>query len=152
MIRRPPRSTLTYTLLPSTSLFRSALPGDVCGVVKIELSDEAIEYGRQALRALESAGGDQLEQRAEAEPDRRGEIVSAVFEELGAWDLSPRTDVDELEAAAALCRSAGHWALPYPVAERLSRPSDLDCDGLVVVADHRPAAAVAGLDLDRKST
>lgn len=115
--------------------------------MKIELSDEAIEYGRQALRALESAGGDQLVQRAEAEPDRRGEIVSAVFEELGAWDLSPRTDVDELEAAAALCRSAGHWALPYPVAERLSRPSDLDCDGLVVVADHRPAAAVAGLDL-----
>src|SRR3546814_14816747 len=101
MIRRPPRSTLTYTLLPSTSLFRSALPGDVGGVVKIELSDEAIEYGRQALRALESAGGDQLVQRAEAEPDRRGEIVSAVFEELGAWDLSPRTDVDELEAAAA---------------------------------------------------
>src|SRR3546814_2439650 len=60
-----------------------ALPGDVGGVVKIELSDEAIEYGRQALRALESAGGDQLVQRAEAEPDRRGEIVSAVFEELG---------------------------------------------------------------------
>ena len=45
-----------------------------------------------------------------------------VLDELGAWDLDPRTDADELEAAAALCRSAGYWALPYPVAERLAAP------------------------------
>jgi alkylation response protein AidB-like acyl-CoA dehydrogenase len=36
--------------------------------------------------------------------------------------------------------------LPYPVAERLARPVDLDVDGLVVVADHRPAGAVGGVE------
>ena len=49
-----------------------------------------------------------------------------------------------MEAAAALCRSAGYWALPYPLAERLCRPSDLDADGLVVIAN-RPAATLGGL-------
>ena len=58
-----------------------------------------------------------------------------------------RSGADELEAAAALCRSAGYWALPYPVAERLSRPADLDADGLVVVGPAEPQAAIAGLDL-----
>ena len=91
--------------------------------MNIDLSDEAIEYGRQALRALEAAGGDQLVQRAEADPAAREALVGPVLAELGAWDLDPRGDADELEAAAALCRSAGYWALPYPVAERLS-PAD----------------------------
>ena len=35
---------------------------------------------------------------------------------------TPRDDADGLEAAAALCRSAGYWAVPYPVAERLATP------------------------------
>jgi alkylation response protein AidB-like acyl-CoA dehydrogenase len=69
-----------------------------------------------------------------------------VLTELGVWDLEPRSDVDSLEAAAAVCRSAGYWALPYPVAERLARPTDLDVDGLFVVADNRPSAPVTGID------
>jgi alkylation response protein AidB-like acyl-CoA dehydrogenase len=68
-----------------------------------------------------------------------------VLDELGAWELEPRTDVDGLEAAAALCRSAGYWALPYPVAERLAKPHDLDFDGLVVVADNRPSGTMSGV-------
>jgi hypothetical protein len=115
--------------------------------MNIELGEEAAEYGRQALRALEAAGGDRLVQLAEAEPGRRAALVAPVLGELGAWDLDPRGGGAELEAAAALCRSAGYWALPYPVAERLSRPADLDVDGLLVVADTVPAAAVAHLDL-----
>jgi hypothetical protein len=115
--------------------------------VNIDLSEEALEYGRQALRAIESAGGDRLVQLAEEAPDRRESIVGPVLTELGAWDLKPRTDPDELEASAALCRSAGYWALAYPVAERLCRPADVDADGLIVVADNSPAAAVSGLDL-----
>jgi 3-oxo-4-pregnene-20-carboxyl-CoA dehydrogenase alpha subunit len=115
--------------------------------MNIELSEEAAEYGRQALRALEAAGGDSLVQQAEQEPERREAIVAPVFGELGAWELDARGDAAELEAAAALCRSAGYWAVAYPVAERLSRPADLDADGLVVVAEHGPAGAVAGLDL-----
>ncbi|WP_068281008.1 acyl-CoA dehydrogenase family protein [Aldersonia kunmingensis] len=112
-----------------------------------ELSEEATEFGRQALRAFEAAGGDNLIQRAEADPAGRAGLVEEVFEEIGAWELDPRGDAEELEAAAALCRSAGYWAVPYPVAERLSRPTDLDVDGLVVIAGAAPSAAISGLDL-----
>jgi len=115
--------------------------------MNIDLSEEAVEFGRTALQAIEAAGGDELVQAAEREPDRREELAAPVLAELGAWELDPRGSADELEAAAALCRSAGWWALAYPVAERLCRPADLDVDGLVVVADIEPAGAVACLDL-----
>ena len=93
-----------------------------------ELCAEATEYGAQALRAFEAAGGDALVQRAEADPAARAALTDGVLAELGAWELEPRGDADSLEAAAALCRSAGYWALPYPVAERLSRPADAAAD------------------------
>jgi acyl-CoA dehydrogenase-like protein len=112
----------------------------------LDLGDDAKEYGRQALRAFEAAGGDQLVQQAEAKPDSRESLAGPVLNELGAWELDPRTDPDGLEAAAALCRSAGYWALPYPLAERLAKPADLDVDGLIVVADNRPSGAVAGVE------
>jgi 3-oxo-4-pregnene-20-carboxyl-CoA dehydrogenase alpha subunit len=115
--------------------------------MNIELSAEAREYGRLALRAFEAAGGDQLAQQAEADPGRRELLVGPVLAELGALELAPREDPGELEAAAALCRSAGYWAVPYPVAERLARPGDIEADGLVVVAGPDPSAAVAGLGL-----
>lgn len=114
--------------------------------MNLELSDDATEYGRQALRAFESAGGDLLVQQAEARPAEREALVAPVLAELGAWDLDPRADPDSLEAAAALCRSAGYWALPYPLAERLARPADLKVDGLIVVAEGTPEGAVAGLE------
>jgi alkylation response protein AidB-like acyl-CoA dehydrogenase len=110
-----------------------------------DLGSEAKEYGHQALRAFEAAGGDALVQRAEADPTAREALVGPVLADLGAWELEPRSDPDQLEAAAALCRSAGYWALPYPVAERLSRT---DGDGLIVVADTRPSGAVAGVDVN----
>jgi 3-oxo-4-pregnene-20-carboxyl-CoA dehydrogenase alpha subunit len=112
----------------------------------LDLGAEAKEYGREALRAFESAGGDGLVQQAEAKPDTREALVASVLAGLGAWELDARTDPDAAEAAAALCRSAGYWALPYPVAERLARPTDLDVDGLIVVAAGAPEGAVAGLD------
>ncbi|MDN4520074.1 acyl-CoA dehydrogenase [Mycolicibacterium austroafricanum] len=113
----------------------------------LDLSDDALEYGLQALHAFENAGGDRLVEQAEADPTARHGLVRPVLDGLGAWDLDPRTDADGLEAAAALCRSAGYWALPYPLAERLAKPADLDVDGLVVVGGPRPAAALGGLDL-----
>ncbi|WP_330254924.1 acyl-CoA dehydrogenase family protein [Nocardia sp. NBC_00565] len=115
--------------------------------MNIELRTEAVEYGVQVRRALEAAGGDKLARLAEREPERRAGLVAPVLADLGAWELEPRRDAVELEAAAALCHSAGYWAAPYPVAERLSRPADLDVDGLIVVSDFRPEGAVAGLDL-----
>lgn len=110
----------------------------------LELSDEAAEYGRQARRALEAAGGDDLLVAADAEPLRREHLGGPALTELGAWELEPYDDTDSLEAAAALCRAAGYWALPYPVAERLARIPGYD--GLLVVADTNPSAAIGGLE------
>ncbi len=115
--------------------------------MNIDLCDEALAYGQSALHAIEHAGGDELAPAAETDPQQRAARVEPVLASLGAWELQPRESADELEAAATLCRSAGWWALPYPVAERLARPSDLPVDGLIVVADARPAGAVAGLEL-----
>lgn len=113
----------------------------------LDLSDDAREYGRQALHAFEAAGGDRLLEQAEAEPGRREALAGPVLAELGAWELDPRTDPDGLEAAAALCRSAGYWGVPYPLAERLAAPTDLEVDGLSIIGGSRPAAPLAGIDL-----
>lgn len=115
--------------------------------MNLDLTEEALEFGRTAQKAIEAAGGDALVRQAEREPERRGPITEPVLASLGAWELDVRRGVDELEAAAALCRAAGWWALPHPVAERLARPTDLGADGLVVVGDRRPAGAVSELDL-----
>jgi 3-oxo-4-pregnene-20-carboxyl-CoA dehydrogenase alpha subunit len=115
--------------------------------MNIELSPEALAYGGTVRQALADAGGDQLVQDAEREPAKRENVFAPVLAELGAWQLDPRGDADDLEAAAALCRAAGYWCVAYPLAERLSRPAGGDADGLVVVAGPRPAAAVADLDL-----
>jgi alkylation response protein AidB-like acyl-CoA dehydrogenase len=109
----------------------------------IDLSEEALAYGRSARQAVADAGGDRLVRDAESEPGRRESLFAPVFRELGAFDLDPRGDRDDLEAAAALCRAAGYWCAAYPLAERLARPADTDADGLVVVAERSPAAAVA---------
>ncbi|HEX9831575.1 MAG TPA: acyl-CoA dehydrogenase, partial [Mycobacterium sp.] len=68
----------------------------------LDLSDDAKEYGRQALRAFESAGGDHLVQEAEAKPETREPLAGPVLAGLGAAELDPRNDADGLEAAAAL--------------------------------------------------
>ncbi len=111
--------------------------------MNIDLSPEANEYGAEARKAFEAAGGDELLQRAEADPDTRDTVVAPVLDGLSAWELEPRTDPDSAEASAALCRSAGYWGLPYPVAERLARPAD--ADGLLVVTEHAPAGTLAGI-------
>src|SRR3982074_3528142 len=89
----------------------------------LDLGDDAKEYGRQALRAFEAAGGDQLVQQAEAKPDLRESLAGPALAELGAWGLEP----------------------PPPAPERIAKPTALDVDGLIVVADTRPAGVVAGL-------
>jgi len=115
--------------------------------MNIELSEEARAFGALARQALERAGGTALVADAENDPARREGIFAPVLAGLGAWQLEPRNDPDDLEAAAALCRAAGYWCFAYPLAERLARPADPDVDGLLVVDGNRPAAAVADLDL-----
>jgi hypothetical protein len=106
--------------------------------MQIDLTDEALEYEATVRKALEAAGGDELAPRAAADPDGRAALVEPVFDDLGVWDLDPTGSVDELEAAAAVCRSAGWWGVAYPVAERLA--------GRLVVDDRKPQAVVGGID------
>jgi 3-oxo-4-pregnene-20-carboxyl-CoA dehydrogenase alpha subunit len=110
--------------------------------VNIDLSPEAVEYGHTARRALEAAGGDDLAHAGTGGPDGADTAAAKVLADLGAWDLDPRGSADELEAAAALCRSAGWWAVPHPVAERVARPRDVDADALVVVAGDGSTGAI----------
>lgn len=118
--------------------------------MNLDLSPEAVEYGHIARRAIESAGGDKLAEQAEADPSKRAALIERALDEVGAWQLDPRSGADELEAAAALCHAAGYWYLPYPVAERLARPAALEADGLVVVnrpGAAQPSTAIADVDL-----
>ena len=114
--------------------------------MNLTLGTEATAFGESARKALEAAGGDELVQEIERDPSRRQGVIAPLLGSLGAWELDPRADADELEAAASLCRAVGHWAMPYPVGARLARPAG-GAEGLLVVADDHPAAAVAGLDL-----
>jgi hypothetical protein len=113
-----------------------------------ELSGEAVELGLHARRALAAAGGDELAPRATAEPSIRERLVVPALQALGAWELDVRAGADELEAAAALCRAAGWWAAPYPVAERLARPAQLDVIGQAIVDGDAPLAPFDGLEGD----
>ena len=113
--------------------------------MKTEVGEVALQYGHVVREALASAGGDQLARLAAAEPGQR-DLVAGTLGDTGAWDLDPRSGPEELEAAAA-CRVTGWWAAPYLVAERLSRPHDLDVDVLLGVSDACTAAAVGCLDL-----
>jgi 3-oxo-4-pregnene-20-carboxyl-CoA dehydrogenase alpha subunit len=84
--------------------------------MKLELSPEALDYGRAVRDALAAA--------RPIGPDDPGEAVEKTLAGLGAWDLDPRGDTDDLEAAAALCRAAGYSGTGYPVAERLAPAPD----------------------------
>ena len=112
--------------------------------MNLELSPEALELGRVVRSAIESSGGDSIVRAAEATPSTRHELVDPLLGALGAWDLSPRRDALEREAAAEVCRAAGWFALPYPIAERLSRLDD-DHDLAVVVAGDSLRANVDSL-------
>lgn len=114
-----------------------------------DLSPEAVEYGATVRRALDAAGGDELARSAPG-PGGGAGTAAKVLDDLGAADLDPRGSAEELEAAAALCRSTGWWGVPHPVAERVARPRDIEADALVVVPAGHPAAIahpVAGLPL-----
>ena len=112
-----------------------------------ELSDEATAYGLTARKVLESAGGDRLAQWAEAEPERRDQLVAPVLAELGAWDLDPRSGADEARGRCGAVPERGvlGGGVPGGGATRPSR--DVEADGLLVVNPDVPAAPVAGLSL-----
>lgn len=102
--------------------------------MNLELSPEALEYGRTAREALAAAGPGDTER---------------TLDRLGAWELMP----GEPEAAAALCRAAGYSAAgedgtDYPVAERLA-PGE-DATGLTLACWTLLGMLDKALDLTRE--
>ena len=111
----------------------------------LDLSEEAEEYGRQALRAFEAAGGDLLVQQAEADPE--------TAEALGRPGAGRARRVGS--RTAQRCRRPGGRRRAVPQRRLLGAAlpgrraagrgrADLDVDGLVVVAGTRPSAALGG--------
>jgi 3-oxo-4-pregnene-20-carboxyl-CoA dehydrogenase alpha subunit len=112
--------------------------------MNIDMTEAATLFGRVVRDAIGALGGDDLLTGG----GDRGEPATSignVLGDLGAWDLDVSAP-EELEAAAATCHAAGWWGLPYPVAERLSRPRDLDVDGMSVIDPVRPRASTLGPD------
>ncbi|HWE56886.1 MAG TPA: acyl-CoA dehydrogenase family protein [Acidimicrobiales bacterium] len=115
------------------------------------LPDLAVEFASTAEKAIVAAGGTELARRAEVDDRVRTTEVAQLLVGLGLDDLDPRTDPDTAAAAAELCRVAGRYALPYPVAAAVlrdgsGRPLAVDGDGHRV--DHAnlfPEWRLAGL-------
>lgn len=84
----------------------------------------AAEFGAAAEKAVLSAGGTDLARRAETEPLGRNAGAGRLLAELGATDLDPASDLETASAAGELCRVAGRYALPFPVAAHLLRDSE----------------------------
>lgn len=111
------------------------------------VSEEASELGQALGDVLDGAGGVDLAREFEREPAARAGIVDGLLEPLGIWEIAPREDQVQLEAAAEACRAAGSRLLMYPIAERLARPEGKDAI-LLVPTSGRRAAVHADLDLD----
>lgn len=111
-----------------------------------ELSDEAIEFGGVVREGIEAAGGVDILRRAVAEPQIRSRIASEVLDASGVWELDPRADQVELEAAAAVCRAAGAFGFPYPLVERLGH--DIGSATFLVSRGLPRVATHVDLDLD----
>jgi 3-oxo-4-pregnene-20-carboxyl-CoA dehydrogenase alpha subunit len=112
-----------------------------------ETSEEARELGQAVGDVLDAAGGVDLAREFESAPAGRGAAVEDLLGPLGIWDIAPREDQVQLEAAAEACRAAGSRLLMYPIAERLARPEGREAI-LLVPTSGRLVAVHADLDLD----
>src|SRR3546814_10703055 len=89
MIRRPPRSTLTDTLFPYTTLFRSLLSQDVLeAVMPIE---DNIEYIRSQLKMFVD-----ILERERAEQRRLEDVAAVIAAELNDLYARIRTVTSDL--------------------------------------------------------
>ncbi|KAA9157312.1 acyl-CoA dehydrogenase [Amycolatopsis acidicola] len=105
-----------------------------------ELSSEAQDLEAIVESALRKAGGFELARQAEA--GNADDTVQRLLGEIGVWELRPRESEVDGEAAAAVCRAAGRFALPYPVAERLAGGDE----AVAVVSLPNPRVNLAGID------
>jgi hypothetical protein len=115
--------------------------------MKTTLAPETEAFHDVVRSAIADNGGVDIIRRCETDPGQRTPIAE-MLARLGVWDLDPRGSEAELEAAAAACRAAGNYGLPYPVAERLARDPDGAFGALAVVGGRSARINMVDLDLD----
>ncbi|NKQ56723.1 acyl-CoA dehydrogenase [Amycolatopsis sp. K13G38] len=116
--------------------------------MRTELSDEARDLEGILEGAFRKAGG--FEPARKADAGAPVDAIRKLLEDIGIWDLRPRESEVDGEAAAVVCRAAGRWALPYPVAERLA--GGTGADAIAVVPLPNPRINLADVDPDLRWT
>jgi hypothetical protein len=86
--------------------------------MKTALPQDISDYAAVAAKRFARLGGPQEAIRAETDDTLRHAARTAC-QELGAFELDPRSTPDDALAAAVLCQAAGAAALPYPLVEEL---------------------------------
>src|SRR3546814_10681785 len=94
MIRRPPRSTRTDTLLPYTTLFRSAVAGadaviNLVGVLNGDFQTLHVEGARHVAEACAAAGGGALVHLSAIGADRDSRSAYGWSKGLGEAAVQP---------------------------------------------------------------
>src|SRR3546814_17404216 len=138
MIRRPPRSTRTYTLFPYTTLFRSERPmrrlrpGHRRPEGRQRLAGEGAEIGGAAVRPAEGDAGDV------GEPARRPEVHVGPAETAGAPMLHRRLHGSRIAILQhdRLRPVGGH--ADHPVAHHAGPPHPAPRAELHTTGDHPP--------------
>lgn len=102
-------------------------------MIELGLSADAEGFGEVVADAIAARGGFDLVMQAEAKPASRTTLVESLLDELGVWELESTADETQLQASATVCRVAGRFALPYPVAERLACPPDVAAQAVAAV-------------------
>src|SRR3546814_16194465 len=95
-VRRPPRSTRTYSLFPYTTLFRSLTPR-VSLKITIEIHNAAAEHSIPHLVALSFP------------PSERSEIMRLISS--GSWDLDMRSEEHTSELKTLMRTSYAFFCL-----------------------------------------
>lgn len=111
------------------------------------VSEEARDLGQAVAEVLDGAGGVDLAREFERDPASRAQKGADLLDAVGLWEIDPREDQIQLEAAAEACRAAGSRLFMYPIAERLARPAGKDAI-LLVPSTGRQVAVHADIDLD----
>lgn len=130
------------SILLARSLTRTQRSDGMVQSTKFDLNDDARMFGETARRAFFDVATSDSSEHAGAHRTAKQEHVLA---EIGANDLRPRSDPNDLEAAAALCHAAGYASVNLLVAETLTRPRS-ECEsqiaGMVVVDPTNPRASL----------
>src|SRR3546814_8555176 len=137
MIRRPPRSTRTDTLLPYTTLFRSDQHrlGDALGAVAADVAGHLAAAGRMA---------DEDRVFEVQMLDQRRQVVGVGIHLVA---------VPGLAGAAVAAAIMANGAIALGGEEHHLRLPGIGTEGPAVAEHHRlPAAPVLVVELDRKST